>query len=184
MRVQIAFLAFLFVATSSFSQEEAPYPPPPAGVSSVTTLVTKDEPGDRLVITGTVYKADGKTAFPSLVIYLYQTDATGVYNTADGNWQRPRIRGWVKTDEKGRYEIRTIKPGSYPRSRNPAHIHAIIRLPGEKPKWIDDFLFEGDEFLPERDVQRAANSGTFSNIMKATVDSDGTLRCTRDIVMQ
>ncbi len=184
MRVQIVFLAFLLVATSSFSQEVAPYPPAPAGVSSVTTLVTKDEPGEKLVITGTAYKADGKTVYAGLVIYLYQTDATGVYNTADGNWQRPRIRGWIKTDDKGRYEIRTIKPGSYPRSRNPAHIHAIVRLPGEKPKWIDDFLFEGDEFLSERDVQRAANSGRFSNIMKATVDRDGTLRCTRDIVMQ
>ncbi|MBX2989818.1 MAG: hypothetical protein KF749_01475 [Bacteroidetes bacterium] len=181
---QIVFLAFLFVAASSYSQEAAPYPPAPDNVLSVTTLVAKDEPGAKLVITGTAYKADGKTVYPDLVIYLYQTDATGVYNTADGNWQRPRIRGWVKTDDKGRYEIRTIKPGSYPRSRNPAHIHAIVRLPDEKPKWIDDFLFEGDEFLSERDVQRAAKSGTFSNIMKATIDNDGTLRCTRSIVIQ
>ncbi|MEX2088444.1 MAG: hypothetical protein WEB62_01690, partial [Bacteroidota bacterium] len=55
-----------------------------------------------------------KTPAAGVLLYVYQTDATGAYNNDDGSWQRPRINGWFRTDKNGRYEIRTIKPGSYP----------------------------------------------------------------------
>ena len=129
-----------------FSQESAPFPPPPSDVSPVVTLVTADEPGERLIVDGIACSGDGRTPLPGFVLYLYQTDATGVYNKTDGNWQRPRIRGWVRTDSNGKYEIRTIKPGSYPGSRNPAHIHVIVKPSGKDPDWIDEFLFDGDPF--------------------------------------
>jgi protocatechuate 3,4-dioxygenase beta subunit len=87
----------------------------------------------------------------------------------------------VRTDKNGRYKINTIKPGSYPGRRDPAHIHAIVRLPGEQPKWIDDFLFEGDPFHSERDIRQFAAKGRFSSIMKITKEPDGLLRYERDI---
>lgn len=180
--VSICFLALL--PSVLLPREEAPFPPPPANVSSVVELVSDSEPGQRLVITGTVYKADGKTPFAGLVLYLYQTDATGVYNNKDGSWQRPRIHGWVKADREGRYEIRTIKPGSYPRSRIAAHIHAIVKLDGEEAKWIDDFLFAGDEFLSEKEKSKLSSAGSLSAVMKENVDKNGVLHCRRDIVIR
>lgn len=170
-----------FLTHSLYGQERAPYPDPPADVSSVAILVSDDEPGERLVINGTVYGSDGVTPAKNLVIYLYQTDASGVYNTADGSWHRPRIQGWVRTDEQGHYGIRTIKPGSYPRSNNPAHIHATVKLPGMAPRWIDDFLFQDDPYLSRRDREAGKAAGQFSHVMEVQRDSLGLLQCRRDI---
>lgn len=91
-------LIVLALAGSTLAKEDAPFPPPPKDVSSVATLVSGSEPGEKLVVTGTVYKSDRKTPLPDFILYVYQTDATGMYNKADGNWQRPRIHGWVKTE--------------------------------------------------------------------------------------
>ncbi len=165
------------------AQEEAPYPPAPGDVSSIASVVSENEPGDKLVITGTVCKSDRKTPYGEVVLYFYQTDATGVYNKTNGSWQQPRIRGWVKTDPKGRYEIRTVKPGSYPGSRNPAHIHVIVGIPGEKPRWLDEFLFEGDPFIPREDIRKFAQAGSFSSIMKIIKDEKNVLRCVRDVII-
>ncbi len=175
----IVFLLVLFYGRS-LKAEDAPFPPPPANVSSVVTLVSDGEPGEKLVVRGTVFKEDGKTPYDGFILYLYQTDATGRYNKEDGYWGRPRIRGWIKTDKNGSYEIRTIKPGSYPGSRNPAHIHIIVKLPGQDPDWIDDFLFEGDPFLDPKDVKKSLEEKNFSHIVRAE-KRDGVLRCRRDI---
>jgi len=180
--LNLLITVILFV-TLTQAQEEAPFPPAPQDVSSTATIVSKDEPGEQLVITGTVYRSDKKTPYERLVLYFYQTDATGVYNKTNGSWKEPRLRGWVKTDAKGRYEIHTVRPGSYPGSRNPAHIHVIISLPGEKARWLDDFLFEGDPYVRSEDLRKTAKAGSFSNIMKVTRDQDNILRCVRDFVI-
>jgi protocatechuate 3,4-dioxygenase beta subunit len=174
-------LCFMLSASFSRSQEEAPFPPPPESVSSVATLVSQSEPGERLIIRGKLYARDGQTPLPGFVLYLYQTDSSGVYNNTDGKWWHPRIRGWLRTAADGSYEIRTIKPGSYPGSRNPAHIHVIAKVGNNKPDWLDDFLFEGDPFLSESDRGRIATDGNFSPVMKIKRESDGTLHCSRDI---
>jgi len=183
MKPSTFFLTCVIVATSApgYSQEEAPFPPPPANVSSIATMTSEDEPGERLVISGIVYEVNGMTPLRGFVLYLYQTDASGVYNKTDRNWQRPRIRGWVRTDNDGKYEIRTIKPGSYPRSRNPAHIHVIVKLPGNEPEWIDDFLFEGDQFLSDEDRKRMDRDERFSPVMRVARDEKGILHCARNI---
>lgn len=178
-----AFLIGTAVPGCLSAQDRAPFPDPPEKVSSSSMLVTKDEPGEPLTIVGTVYKADGKTPYADLIMYVYQTDITGVYNKQDGNWQRPRIHGWVQTDEKGKYKIRTIKPGSYPRGRNPAHIHAIVKLPGESAKRIDDFLFEGDPYLTA-ELKDKSSLGSFSPVMKTYKEKDGMMVGVRDIVIK
>jgi protocatechuate 3,4-dioxygenase beta subunit len=184
MNLKAALAAVVALAAcTTFAQDSAPFPEPPAGVSSTVILAPENEPGERLVIRGTVYHADGRTPYAGLVIYVYQTDASGVYNTSNRSWREPRLRGWLRTGEGGVYEIRTIKPGSYPGSRNPAHIHAIIRLPGRSPEWIDDFLFAGDPFLTGRQNDEAASRGSFSNIVKLTRTGDGSSRGTRDIAV-
>ncbi|MCI0706451.1 MAG: intradiol ring-cleavage dioxygenase [Ignavibacteriae bacterium] len=180
----ICLLMVALVPACAAAQEIPPFPPPPADISSTATVVTADEPGEWLNITGRVYKADGKTPYAGMVLYLYQTDASGVYNKTDNSWQRPRLHAWVKTGKDGHYTINTIKPGAYPGRRDPAHIHVIVQLPGEHPKWIDDFLFERDPYLSERDVKSAASKGTFSHIMKTQSDNKGVLHAVRNIILQ
>jgi protocatechuate 3,4-dioxygenase beta subunit len=165
------------------AQDVAPFPPAPRDVSSITRIVSDDEPGERLVITGTIYKSDKKTPYEGLVLYFYQTDATGVYNKTNGSWQEPRLRGWVKTDANGRYEVRTVKPGSYPTRREAAHIHVTMKPAGGSPLWLDSFLFENDPYLGDRDLREAAGAGSFSHILKVTKGKDKTLRCVRDFLI-
>jgi protocatechuate 3,4-dioxygenase beta subunit len=151
--------------------------------SSIVTLAPADEPGQRLIITGTVYKSDGKTPLAGAVIYAYQTDASGVYSRGTNSSRNPRLKGWLKTRADGRYEIRTIKPGSYPGSRNPAHIHASITAPGRKEQWIDEFLFDGDPFLKKDDFEKFGNKGKFSSILKVQMGKGGVLQAVRDITV-
>ena len=182
-KAALAITGLCLTVGTGHAQDSAPFPDPPPGVSSTAVLAAESEPGEHIVIRGTVYHADGRTPYAGLVFYLYQTDASGAYNTTNRSWREPRLRGWLRTGDDGRYEIRTIKPGSYPGSRNPAHIHAIVRLPGRSPKWIDDFLFAGDPFLTERQMEGAASRGKFSNIMKLTRTGDGSLEGIRDIAL-
>lgn len=179
-RTRFLLGAYLLLASPIAAQEEAPFPPPPENIGAAVTLPPAHEPGEPLTIRGTVYRTDGTTPYAGFVLFLYQTDRKGVYNSTNGSWREPRIRGWVKTDDSGRYEIQTIRPGSYPGSRNPAHIHAVIKLPGKRARWIDDFLFEGDPFVTADLQSISARQGKFANVMKLTREQ-GRITAWRDI---
>src|SRR5262245_48057545 len=44
-------------------------------------LAGPDEPGDRLVVTGTVFSSDCRTPLPGALIEIWQANHTGVYDT-------------------------------------------------------------------------------------------------------
>lgn len=146
-----------------------------------TTITPQNEPGEPLVVSGTIYRADGKTPIAGALLYVYQTDAEGYYRKGSSGSDNPRLKGWMKTNADGKYELHTIKPGSYPGSRNPAHIHAKVTVPGHPEQWIDEFHFEGDPFLNEAHVRKEIAKGRFSSVMRMRRDAGGTIRCERDI---
>ena len=144
-------------------------------------IVADNEPGEPLIVSGTIYSPDGKQPLEGITLFVYQTDATGVYTTSGGDNRATRIHGVMRTNAQGKYEYRTIKPGSYPNSRNPAHIHAYVSGPGYPEYWIDEYHFSDDQFISEEDKRRASSQGTFSPILSPTRGADGVLRAVRDI---
>lgn len=116
-----------------------------------------------LGINGVVYKADGKTPAPGVILYLYHTDETGHY-PKKGNekgWAKRHgyLRGWLKTNEKGEYKFGCLRPAPYPGGTEPAHIHMIVKEPGINEYYIDDFLFDDDPLLTAEKRQQLQNRG-------------------------
>jgi protocatechuate 3,4-dioxygenase beta subunit len=150
-----------------------------------TRIVSDQEPGEPLIVSGTIYSPDGRTPLEGITLYVYQTDATGRYSTSGGDNRNTRIHGQMKTNTQGRYEFRTIRPASYPGTKNPAHIHAYVSGPGYPEYWIDEYHFDDDPLVTNEMRQRTANlTGTFNPIIKTAKGSDGILRATRDIKIE
>lgn len=146
-----------------------------------TKIVADNEPGEPLIVSGTIYSPDGKQPLEGITLYVYQTDATGVYTTSGGDNRGTRIHGVMRTNAQGQYEFRTIKPGSYPNSRNPAHIHAYVSGPGYPEYWIDEYLFADDPFIKDEEKQKPTSQGNFSPVLSPTRGADGILRAVRNI---
>jgi protocatechuate 3,4-dioxygenase, beta subunit len=149
----------------------------------IDTLPDFNEPGPKLEVTGTIYKRDGKTPAPGVILYVYHTDQKGLYSTKGGEtgWGKRHgyIRGWLKTNEKGQYKFYTLRPASYPQGRNPQHIHPTIKEPGYSEYWIDAYEFADDPFLDRpAGHQPRCGSGVLT-----TVERDGMQRATRDIIL-
>lgn len=155
----------------------------PANTSWNSTFAQKGEKGEPLIVSGTVYMPDGKTPAPNILIYAYHTDTKGIY----GRGNEPthgRFRGWMLTDKKGRYEMRTIKPAPYPNGRAPAHIHYTLTGKTFKEDWIDTVWFEGDRLITDETKKELRGKGGFNPIIKLEKKADGILYGIRDIKLE
>ena len=109
------------------------------GAPFQTKLAGPNEPGERLMITGTAYSSDCRSRLPNTLIEIWQANKAGLYDTdKPGNFTEHvdfHLRGMMLTDQQGHYEFETIMPGRYPIPPNlpglekyagmtrPAHIH-------------------------------------------------------------
>jgi len=149
------------------------------GVRPSIELVGADEPGERLVVSGTVFGADGKP-LPGARLRVYHTDSEGYYTRPVSDPRRARIRGSLATDAAGRYEIRTILPGHYPGSQIERHIHTHLVVDGYPEHWIDSFLFEGDPYVRADELAKSKAAGRFAFVMPMKREV-GVIQCRRDI---
>lgn len=101
----------------------------PARIGTTARIAPAAEPGDPLVIRGRLLKEDGTPAGDT-VVFAYQTDRGGLYDRRENGPHSWRLRGWARTDAEGRFTFETIRPGSYPASNNPPHVHFTAYLPG------------------------------------------------------
>ncbi len=155
----------------------------PENVSWRANFAKQNEEGEPLIVSGTVYMPDGKTPVPNILIYAYHTDIKGIYGR-NGEPLHGRFRGWMLTDKKGRYEIRTIKPAPYPNGQAPAHIHYTLTGKTFKEDWIDMVMFEGDRLITDGIRSGLKGKGGFQPIIKLKNKSDGFLHGVRDIQLE
>ena len=160
-------------------------PVPFEQLNEVDTLPDFNEAGPKIEISGIIYKTDGKTPAPGIVLYVYHTDQNGLYSKKgdEKGWAKRHgyIRGWIKTNEKDEYRFYTLVPASYPNSSNPKHIHPTIKEPGFSEYWIDEFLFENDPLLPANEKNKqypVGGNGVLKSIMK-----DDMLYAERNIIL-
>lgn len=121
-------------------------------------VVTDEEPGKRITIKAIVKTKSG-AVLKNVLVYLYHTCNKGWYAADrphvggnEGDHGHARLFAYIKTNEKGEFEISTILPKGYPDSDLPAHIHLQMWKDGiQLPGVPGELLFDEDERLtPER----------------------------------
>ncbi len=149
----------------------------PSEIDSVSYSPGWAEKGQKLLVTGRVYKIDGKTPAANIIVYYWQTDSDGLYSPkegmVEGTQRHGHIGGWVKTDENGKYSIYTIRPAPYPNSNEPAHIHIVIKEPNiANEYYIDEFVFDDDMLLLPAMKRRPPENRGGSGILRLLVKND------------
>lgn len=151
------------------------------------TIAPPDEPGERLEASVLVRGGDGAPVRAALV-YLYQTSAKGWYaadgahvRANSGDHKHARLFGYARTNDAGAIELRTVRPGGYPRSTLPQHVHVAIEAPGFAPLHTE-LLFDDDPRLTEVVRKEAASNG-FA-IAKPQRAENGAWRASYELTMR
>jgi protocatechuate 3,4-dioxygenase, beta subunit len=168
------------VSTGLMAQPPAEPEPPAASISWQARIAPADEPGEPMIVSGQVFNPAGREPVPGVVVYAYHTDIKGLY-TPTGQARPPRLRGWARTDEAGRYEFRTIRPAPYPGGGVPAHIHFYVSGAGYPRQETEELRFAGDRYLNAEIVDSSRRLGQFGGVRPLTRGADGVWRCTFDI---
>ncbi|HEY6138642.1 MAG TPA: hypothetical protein VI670_12860 [Thermoanaerobaculia bacterium] len=109
-------------------------------LAAVLHIAPANEPGQRLLLTGRVFGADGRPR-AGVEMRVWHTDARGLYHAGSGD-APPRLQGTTRTAADGSYAIDTIKPGLYPGATHGAHMH--FSIDGHN----DLILFDGPKAIP------------------------------------
>jgi len=134
----------------------------PAAINSLTQVTGQDEPGTPLRVRMRVFQADGQMSLAGALVFIHQTDSSGVYDRPGGNgW---RLKAWARTGADGRVTFDTVRPGPYPGRDVAAHIHVGIDGPPGQRRLLPDLLFADDPLLSAAERDKSARAGAFANI--------------------
>lgn len=104
-------------------------------------MCPEDEPGEKLEFYGRVLDEHGNP-LPKASVIAYNTDATGLYVPRGSTSRTPRINAVAVTNADGWYRFRSIRPGGYPNSDDPQHIHlhidAAVHQHTYRTLWFED----------------------------------------------
>jgi catechol 1,2-dioxygenase len=122
-----------------------------------------DEPGDRTHFSGLVTDVDGQP-LANANLDIWQADAEGRYSGFMPGPPEGNLRGQIRTDADGRYEVCTVIPGPYtipldgPTGKltaaagwspwRPAHIHLIVSAEGFEPL-VTQLFIDTSDYLHE-----------------------------------
>jgi len=161
----------------------------PDSLSWSIQIAAASEPGDRLVVEGTVYREDTVTPAKGVLVYVYHTNAEGVYpkrgDETDNAALHGYLHGWMLTDSEGRYRFATIRPAPYEtHGGEPAHVHYTIQAPGQREYWLNAAWFSDDPRVTTDNRAALQRTGGFSNVMVVSCDASGVWRGRRDIILE
>ena len=112
----------------------------PENLSWKTRIAPENEPGEPLILQGTIYEPDGTTPAKGIVVYAYNTNAQGIYpkrGDESGNCKRHGyLRGWAITNEKGNYQFTTIKSALEDLNRKGRYSNVISLQKNKEGIWI------------------------------------------------
>ena len=158
------------------------------------SMVEYDDGGEPAVLHGTVRDESGRP-IPGAAIDVWQNAATGFYAVQQPDVQPPtNLRGVYRTDEQGRYEIRTVRPVPYPipadgpvgrlladTGRHPwraAHIHANVSAAGFEP--VTTHLFDHESDYLDSDTVFGVKQSLIRDFVRG---EDGVLHCESNFVL-
>lgn len=81
--VEVSTLSLLGCGPASSAEQKA-MAPRAENLPAKVVIVADKEPGEPLIVSGVIVAPDGRTPLEGIKLYVYQTDATGVYSTAGG----------------------------------------------------------------------------------------------------
>lgn len=154
-----------------------------------------DEPGERLVFSGTVRTPDG-APLAGAVLDVWHVSAEGGYSHFHPGYPDYNLRGRLATDEQGRFEVLTVVPPPYEIPKGgatgrllealgrtafrPAHLHVKLSHEGHRPLTTQVY-FEGDPWLGRDAVLGTDRPSLVSRLVR---DGGGPARCSYDFVLE
>jgi protocatechuate 3,4-dioxygenase beta subunit len=123
--------------------------------------IARPQDGEPTLVRGRVTDTAGRP-LPGAELDIWQTAANGLYDVQDPQQPPFNLRGVFTTGPDGRYELRTVRPVSYPiptdgpvgrllrasgrHAWRAAHIHAIVSAGGHRP--VTTHIFDSEnEYL-------------------------------------
>lgn len=94
----------------------------------------------------------------------------------------PRLMALLRTDGAGRYSFATIRPGSYPGTRVPQHIHYEVGAEGHGPR-LFEIVFDDDPLVTDEIRRRAAQPGSIYSLRRVEKGPAGESRVVQDVVL-
>jgi protocatechuate 3,4-dioxygenase beta subunit len=129
--------------------------------NDLTRQHTGEPQGQRIIVGGRLLDGDGRPVRNSL-IEIWQANAGGRYRHNLDRWPSPVDPnfdgvGRALTDDEGRYEFTTIKPGAYPWKNHhnawrPAHIHFSVFGSAFTQRLVTQMYFPDDPLFSQDPV--------------------------------
>ena len=145
-----------------------------------SSTASKDTPGARVRISGTVFDFKKNTPIKRAILDTWQAATNGFYENQDENQPDFNLRGRFRTDENGTFELVALMPTAYPVPTDgpvgellraakrppdrPAHIHFIVSAPGYETL-VTQIFVKGDEQV-EEDVVFTASTNMVGDFNK------------------
>jgi alcohol dehydrogenase class IV/protocatechuate 3,4-dioxygenase beta subunit len=137
---------------------------PGAELSDTPAVIARiDQGDDALTLSGRVTDASTTAPLSGALIDIWQTNQAGLYDNQDPDQPPGNLRGVIRCDDQGHYQVRTVIPGPYRiasmngpvyallntlgrHDNRPGHIHLRITAPAHQP--LTTMLFmAGDAWL-------------------------------------
>ncbi len=148
----------------------------PEKILSEHTSIGWTEGKQKLILTGKVYQLDGKTPASNVIVYYWHTDGKGLYSsnseTPKEAKEHGKLRGWVKSDQYGNYNIKTSRPAPYPEQDIPQHIHLSIKEPDIQNEYFADLYFDDDPLYLKHKKKYGKKDRAGTEILRVVLDKD------------